>query len=152
MPSSFDYVQLLGPTPTPPSALPKNPTPTKPAGQLIFVPSYFDYVWLRSFLDAQDAPWDGCCEYTPGDEAARQRAGFRKGKPRVLVYTERAHFYHRHALHGVKVRAFARAFACALRVRSVQYMHVWGGGACGGTRAAACCRSCVAQSSASRRR
>lgn len=70
-------------------------------GQLIVVPSYLDFVRIRRFLDSQDAPWDAITEYTPPKEAAQLRAYFSSKRRRILVYTERAHFYHRYTLHGV---------------------------------------------------
>ncbi len=70
-------------------------------GQLIIVPSYLDFIRIRRFFDAQDAPWDAITEYTPPKEAAQLRAYFSSKRRRILVYTERAHFYHRYTLHGV---------------------------------------------------
>ena len=48
-----------------------------PAGQLIFVPSYFDYVRLRNLLksEASDS-LVGLCEYTEQPDAARGRTYF----------------------------------------------------------------------------
>ena len=48
-----------------------------PAGQLIFVPSYFDYVRLRNLMksEASDS-LVGLCEYTEHSDAARGRTYF----------------------------------------------------------------------------
>ena len=47
------------------------------AGQLIFVPSYFDYVRLRNLMksEASDS-LVGLCEYTEHSDAARGRTYF----------------------------------------------------------------------------
>lgn len=71
-------------------------------GQLVVVPSYLDFVRLRRFLDDADAQWDAITEYTPPKEAAQLRAHFSAGRRRLLLYTERAHFYHRYTLHGAR--------------------------------------------------
>lgn len=71
-------------------------------GQLVVVPSYLDFVRLRRFLDDADAQWDAITEYTPPREAAQLRAHFSSGRQRLVLYTERAHFYHRYTLHGAR--------------------------------------------------
>ena len=73
------------------------------AGQLIFVPSYLDYVRLRSFLRAEEIEFEGLSEYASGTEVARGRSRFAAGTVRLALYTERAHFYHRQRTRGVKV-------------------------------------------------
>lgn len=72
-------------------------------GQLVFVPSYFDFVRLRGFLGEEDATFEGLSEYAAGGEVARGRSRFSAGKVRIALYTERAHFYHRKRTRGVKV-------------------------------------------------
>jgi U3 small nucleolar RNA-associated protein 25 len=71
-------------------------------GQLIYIPSYFDFVRVRNFLRAESASFLGLCEYTERADMARARSYFADGRRRVLVYTERAQFYNRHRLRGVK--------------------------------------------------
>ena len=73
------------------------------AGQMLFVPSYLDYVRLRSFLRAEEVEFEGLSEYADGGEVARGRSRFAKGETRLALYTERAHFYHRRFTRGVKV-------------------------------------------------
>lgn len=47
------------------------------AGQLIFVPSYFDYVRLRNLMKAEASEaLVGLCEYTEHSDAARGRTYF----------------------------------------------------------------------------
>ena len=72
-------------------------------GQMVFVPSYLDYVRLRSFLRAEEFEFEGFSEYASGSEVARGRSRFAAGKVRLALYTERAHFYHRRNTKGVKV-------------------------------------------------
>jgi U3 small nucleolar RNA-associated protein 25 len=71
-------------------------------GQLIYIPSYFDFVRVRNFLRAESASFLGLCEYTERADMARARSYFADGRRRVLVYTERAQFYNRHRIRGVK--------------------------------------------------
>lgn len=48
-----------------------------PAGQLIVVPSYFDYVRLRNLIKAEASDsLIGLCEYTEHSDAARGRTYF----------------------------------------------------------------------------
>ncbi|KAK9865904.1 hypothetical protein WJX84_009973 [Apatococcus fuscideae] len=73
------------------------------SGQLVFVSSYFDFVRLRNWLAEQDgASWGAVSEYTEAPEVARARSLFAKGRTRILLYTERLHFYFRHHLRGVQ--------------------------------------------------
>jgi len=71
-------------------------------GQLIYIPSYFDFVRVRNFLRAESASFVGLCEYNERSDMARARAYFADGRRRVLLYTERAQFYNRHRIRGVK--------------------------------------------------
>ncbi len=74
------------------------------AGQLVFVPSYFDFVRLRNWLGEQEgASWEAVCEYKEAPDVARARSLFAKGRSRLLLYTERLHFYYRHHFRGVQV-------------------------------------------------
>lgn len=66
-------------------------------GVLLFVSSYYDYVRVRNFLKAQGASFSVNCEYTPGSDVLRARTRFAKQERKVLLYTERAHFYFRPA-------------------------------------------------------
>jgi len=71
-------------------------------GQLIYVPSYFDYVRVRNYLKSQNASFLGLSEYSDRSDGARARSFFYDGRKSVLLYTERAQFYGRHTLKGVK--------------------------------------------------
>ena len=78
-------------------ALRENPRP----GALVFVPSYFDFVRVRNALTAHEVSFAVASEYTPPRDAARARTLFADGRKRVLLVTERAHFYHRRKVRGV---------------------------------------------------
>ena len=71
-------------------------------GRLLFVPSYYDYVRLRNFLHAEGMEAALASEYETKKGFTRARTLFFQGKCRVLLYTERAHFYHRFHLRGVR--------------------------------------------------
>lgn len=71
-------------------------------GQLLYVPSYFDYVKVRNYLREQAASFVGLCEYTDPKDMSRARSYFLDGRRRVLVYTERAQFFNRHRIRGIK--------------------------------------------------
>ena len=73
------------------------------AGQLIFVPSYFDFVRLRNFLKGQEAQFVGLSEYAKTSDVSRGRSHFYHGRRRIMLYTERSHFYNRHFIRGVQV-------------------------------------------------
>jgi U3 small nucleolar RNA-associated protein 25 len=76
-----------------------------PAGRrpqtLLFAPSYFDFVRLRTLLHAEDFPFTAISEYSEPSDVARARAALGKGELEgMLLYTERAHFFRRHLLRG----------------------------------------------------
>jgi U3 small nucleolar RNA-associated protein 25 len=71
-------------------------------GQVLYVPSYFDYVRVRNLLATEGFTFAPLCEYTERAAAARGRALFADGRRRLLVYTERAQFFNRHRLRGAK--------------------------------------------------
>lgn len=72
------------------------------AGQLLFVPSYFDLVRVRNFLRKEAASFVVLSEYTTPQDMSRARNYFNDGRRRVLLYTERCHFYNRHRIRGIK--------------------------------------------------
>lgn len=71
-------------------------------GVMIFVSSYFDFVRLRNFLKSQSMSFCLLGEYTKQSDISRARAWFFHGKRQILLYTERAHFYHRYKIRGIK--------------------------------------------------
>ena len=82
-------------------------------GELLFVPSYFDFVRLRNFLKAADASFVANCEYTDASDVGRGRAAFSAGTARVMLYTERAHFFRRHVIRGARRLTCYGPPACA---------------------------------------
>eukprot|EP00898_Chlorokybus_atmophyticus_P001794 jgi/Chlat1/2615/Chrsp178S02458 len=72
------------------------------SGILVVIPSYFDYIRVRNFMQDQEASFEMICEYTDLPDTSRARGLFSQGRRRFLLYTERTHFYHRHRLRGIK--------------------------------------------------
>lgn len=70
-------------------------------GVLLFVSSYYDFVRVRNFLKAQGASFGVYCEYTQGSDVLRVRTRFAHQDRRIMLYTERAHFYFRPTLRCV---------------------------------------------------
>jgi Utp25, U3 small nucleolar RNA-associated SSU processome protein 25 len=52
---------------------------------------------------AEAAEFAQVSEYAGHSDAARARSHFADGRAPLLLYTERAHFYHRHRLRGIRV-------------------------------------------------
>ncbi|RKP06438.1 digestive organ expansion factor [Thamnocephalis sphaerospora] len=69
---------------------------------MIFIPSYFDYVRVRNYLDELDVNFVEICEYTDVPETTRSRSVFYHGKCDFILYTERVHFYRRYRIRGTK--------------------------------------------------
>ena len=76
----------------------ENPAP----GALIFIRDYLDFVRVRNLLTAEDVSFAVTSEYTDPRDAARARSIFADGRKRVLLVTERAHFYFRRRIRGVQ--------------------------------------------------
>ncbi|XP_031483331.1 protein NUCLEOLAR FACTOR 1 [Nymphaea colorata] len=71
-------------------------------GIMIFTSSYFDFVRVRNFLKSQKASFCMLGEYTEESDKSRSRLWFFEGKRKIMLYTERAHFYFRYKIRGVK--------------------------------------------------
>ncbi|KAL7750765.1 rRNA-binding ribosome biosynthesis protein utp25 [Sorochytrium milnesiophthora] len=69
---------------------------------LIYIPSYFDYVRVRNYMDSTDWDFEAICEYSSAPDVARARTLFHQSRCQILLYTERFHFFRRHKLKGVK--------------------------------------------------
>jgi len=68
---------------------------------ILFIPSYLDFVRVRALLQQEDVPFEPVTEYTEAKAVSRARAALRQRRlGGLLVYTERAHFFHRHWLRG----------------------------------------------------
>uniref|UniRef100_A0A7N0VFN5 U3 small nucleolar RNA-associated protein 25 n=1 Tax=Kalanchoe fedtschenkoi TaxID=63787 RepID=A0A7N0VFN5_KALFE len=75
---------------------------TVQGGIMIFMSSYLEFVRIRNFLKSQDASFCLLGEYTKQSDISRARIWFFEGKRKIMLYTERAHFYHRYKIRGVQ--------------------------------------------------
>ncbi|KAG4949308.1 hypothetical protein JHK82_042515 [Glycine max] len=71
-------------------------------GTMLFTNSYFEFIRIRNFLKSQNASFCLLGEYTTQSDISRARVCFYEGKRKILVYTERSHFYHRYKIRGVQ--------------------------------------------------
>ncbi|CAI9088373.1 OLC1v1022682C1 [Oldenlandia corymbosa var. corymbosa] len=71
-------------------------------GIMLFISSYFEFVRLRNFLKSQEASFCLLGEYTKQSDISRARVWFFQGKRKIMLYTERAHFYHRYKIRGTQ--------------------------------------------------
>jgi U3 small nucleolar RNA-associated protein 25 len=80
---------------------------------MIFVPNYLEFVSLRNRLLQQQEKTSGTTastycdfvavtEYSRISETSRGRARFIQGRKAILLYTGRAHFFHRHLIKGAR--------------------------------------------------
>ena len=75
-------------------------------GVVVFVSSYFDFVRVRNLLTKEEVSFAVNSEYTEPREAARARTLFADGRKRVLLLSERAHFYFRRRVKGAREICF----------------------------------------------
>ncbi|EGW34000.1 uncharacterized protein SPAPADRAFT_134197 [Spathaspora passalidarum NRRL Y-27907] len=72
-------------------------------GIMIFIPSYFDYLRVKSHLKANTKfNFASIDEYTSQSKLTRTRQQFTSGKIKILLYTERLHYFRRFEISGVK--------------------------------------------------
>ncbi|KAK3139449.1 hypothetical protein QOZ80_5AG0383460 [Eleusine coracana subsp. coracana] len=69
-------------------------------GFLLFVSSYFEYIRISNFLKSKEASFCRVGEYTSQQDISRSRLWFYEGKKKILLYSERSHFYHRYKIRG----------------------------------------------------
>ncbi|PHU11795.1 hypothetical protein BC332_18725 [Capsicum chinense] len=67
---------------------------------MLFSSSYFEFIRVRNFLKSQEASYCLLGEYTEQSDISRARVWFFDGKKKIMLYTERAHFYHRYKIRG----------------------------------------------------
>ncbi|GMG28009.1 unnamed protein product [Ambrosiozyma monospora] len=71
-------------------------------GTLVYIPSYIDYIRVKNYLSDINISAVGIDEYSSQKELTRNRFSFKSGKVKIMLYTERLHFYKRFELKGVR--------------------------------------------------
>ncbi|KAI3447309.1 hypothetical protein Pfo_003974 [Paulownia fortunei] len=71
-------------------------------GVMIFISSYFEFVRLRNYLKSQAASFCLFGEYIKRNDISHVRGQFFRGEKKIMLYTERAHFYYRYKIRGVQ--------------------------------------------------
>ncbi|KAG5566394.1 hypothetical protein RHGRI_002094 [Rhododendron griersonianum] len=98
-------------------------------GIMLFISSYFEFVRVRNFLKSQDASFCLLGEYTKQSDISRARVWFFQGSRKIMLYTERAHFYHRYKVGIIKCHEFRvkpkRHVARHLELRGIQNLIIY---------------------------
>ncbi|KAI9327311.1 hypothetical protein DFJ73DRAFT_791073 [Zopfochytrium polystomum] len=67
---------------------------------LIFIPSYFDFVRLRNYMTEREHEFGQLSEYSTPTDIARARSLFFDGRLKIVLQTERFHFFRRMHIRG----------------------------------------------------
>ncbi|CAI5523409.1 unnamed protein product, partial [Closterium sp. Naga37s-1] len=73
-----------------------------PGGVLVYTQSYFEFVRLRNFFKQENLSFCLLSEYTDERNVHRARAWFFQNRRRIMLYSERSHFYHRYRIRGIR--------------------------------------------------
>ncbi|KAK9239123.1 hypothetical protein V1525DRAFT_356897 [Lipomyces kononenkoae] len=87
-------------------------TSASSSGTLIFVPSYVDYIRIRNYLEQEHQvnkklgvsgfSFSAINEYSSVSDVTRERALFKDGQTKVILYTERLHHFRRYDIKGAE--------------------------------------------------
>ncbi|KAK9369529.1 hypothetical protein V1509DRAFT_619729 [Lipomyces kononenkoae] len=87
-------------------------TSASSSGTLIFVPSYVDYIRIRNYLEQEHQvnkklgvsgfSFSAINEYSSVSDVTRERAVFKDGQTKVILYTERLHHFRRYEIKGAE--------------------------------------------------
>lgn len=69
---------------------------------LIYIPSYFDFIYVRNRMMKEKLSFAQICEYTEDRKVARARDMFFHSDAHFLLYTERWHFWRRTRIKGIR--------------------------------------------------
>ncbi|KAJ1456730.1 hypothetical protein M885DRAFT_517160 [Pelagophyceae sp. CCMP2097] len=72
------------------------------ARTLVFCNTYHEFVACRAELRRRGANFVMVHEYSRGSEVSRARSNFYHGKAPIMLYSGRAHFYHRYRIRGAR--------------------------------------------------
>ncbi|KAG4303190.1 hypothetical protein PCK1_000528 [Pneumocystis canis] len=75
-------------------------------GVLIFIPSYFDFIRVRNYLNKEEISFAYISEYSSNSDVSKARSHFNSGNIKILLYTERAHHYRRYNIKGTNTIIF----------------------------------------------
>ncbi|KAF5728220.1 U3 small nucleolar RNA-associated protein 25 [Tripterygium wilfordii] len=71
-------------------------------GIMLFISTYFEYVRIRNFLKSQGESFCLLGDYAKAADISRARVWFFEGKRKIMLCTERFHFYFRYKIRGIK--------------------------------------------------
>ncbi|KAG5420597.1 UTP25 [Candida metapsilosis] len=72
-------------------------------GMMIYIPSYFDYLRIKDYFKTSTKFNFGAIdEYSSQSKLTRTRHEFANGKIKIMLYTERLHYFRRYEISGVK--------------------------------------------------